>query len=227
LTKLEAASMLKEMFAWPIDHQKPELGFCPVVVLGHALHGDMAMLKSTLGFDAMALETVVKIIDTQQMAKECGYDSYGGNKIGLGNLVASCGFKYRDAHTASNDAAMTLIAAVQMVLPEELKPRDGGLQQVVDDIEIASQLQEWAWGNDLYCLRCGKYGHTKDKYRNKRCFAKVKCSHCATSQIEKRKQTAGTHRTECCISYAMRGPEVVATVEHVASVIAGLNLGGK
>jgi hypothetical protein len=185
--------MLKEMFEWLVDPEKPELGFCPVVVLGHALHGDMAMLKSILGFDAMALGTVVKIVDTQNMAKECGYDSYGGNKIGLGNLVASCGFDYRDAHTASNDAAMTLIAAVQMVLSEELKPADGGLQPIVDDIEIASQQQRWDWGNDKYCMRCGEYGHTKENYRNKRCFAKVKCSHCAASKVEKRKQAACTH----------------------------------
>jgi hypothetical protein len=109
--------MLEETFQWPVDKQNPELGFCPVVVLGHALHGDMAMLKSTLGFDAIALGTVVKIIDTQNLAKECEYAPSGnGNQIGLGNLVAKCSFEYRDPHTASNDAAMTLISAVQMLL---------------------------------------------------------------------------------------------------------------
>jgi hypothetical protein len=102
LTKIEAASMLKEMFAWPVDHRKPELGFCPVVVLGHALHGDMAMLKDTLGFDAMALGMVVKVIDTQHLAKECGYaPSLSGNQIGLGNLVTRCGFEYRDPYVTS------------------------------------------------------------------------------------------------------------------------------
>lgn len=176
--------MLEETFQWPVDKQNPELGFCPVVVLGHALHGDMAMLKSTLGFDAMALGTVVKIIDTQNLAKECEYAPSGnGNQIGLGNLVAKCSFEYRDPHTASNDAAMTLISAVQMLLPSELKPDDGGLQKVVDNIEVDSQWQEWDWGDDQWCLRCGQYGHTRDDYRGKRCFAKVKCSHCTASQL--------------------------------------------
>lgn len=221
--------MLKKMFAWPIDHRKPELGLCPVVVLGHALHGDMAMLKDTLGFDAMALGTVVKIIDTQHLANECGiYPSNSGNKISLKNLVAECGFEYRDPHTANNDAAMTLIAAVQMVLPENLK--DGSLQEIVDGIEVASKQQEWVWGDDLYCLRCGKYGHTKDKYFKKICYAKVKCSHCIVSNIEKRRQAAGTHRTECCISYALHGPEVSAPLHAVAGMynaMAGLDLAGR
>jgi transcription elongation factor Elf1 len=125
---------------------------------------------------------------------------------------------------------MTLIAAVQMVLPDDLKPDDSSLQRVVDDIEVASKQQEWVWGNDQYCLRCGKYGHTMKKYHNKRCFAKVKSSHCAASQVKKRRQAAGTHRTECCISYAMHGPEAVNPVVAVADVvdaIAGLDLAGK
>ncbi|KAG9193755.1 hypothetical protein G6011_03790 [Alternaria panax] len=228
LTAVEAKSMLKEMFEWPVDPRKLELGVCPIVVLGHALNGDMAMLRSTLDFDAMALGTVVKIIDTQCLAKECGYaPSINGNQIGLGNLVAKCGFEYRDPHTASNDAAMTLISAVQMLLPPELKPNDGGLQKVVDDIEAAGKHQQWNWGNAQYCLRCGKFGHTKDNYRNKRCFAKVKCTHCAASQVAKRKQAAGTHRTECCISYAMHGTEVVPAVEAVANAIAGQVLAEK
>jgi hypothetical protein len=218
--------MLKEMFQWPVDPRSLELGYCPVVVMGHALSGDMAMLVRTLGFDAMALGTVVKVIDTQHLAKECAYGAYGGNMIGLRGLVEKCGFAYRDAHTASNDAAMTLIAAVQMVLPSKLKPKGDALQQTINTIEIASQMQKWAWVSDRYCLRCGKYGHVKDNYRGKRCYAKVKCTHCASSQVEKRKQAAGTHLTERCISFAMHGPEVVPGAEDVANTIAGLDLGG-
>ncbi|KAI4941356.1 hypothetical protein J4E91_010801 [Alternaria rosae] len=227
LTKSEAKDMLTAMFQWPVDEKDTSEGFCPVVVMGHALQGDMAMLNSTLGFNAMAPGTVVKVIDTQYLAKECGYDSWGGNKIGLSSLVGMCAFSYRDAHTASNDAAMTLIAAVQMVLPSDFKPEDGGyLQEVVDTIELLSQAQEWGWGSDLFCLRCGKYGHTKENYCGKRCYAKVKCDHCASSPSDKRKQAKGTHMTERCISYAMRGPEVVPSIEKVANAVAALDLAG-
>ncbi|KAI4628008.1 hypothetical protein J4E80_002144 [Alternaria sp. BMP 0032] len=224
LTKSEAKEMLTAMFQWPVDDTDASKGFCPVVVMGHALSGDMSMLNSTLGFNAMALGTVVKVIDTQYLAKECKYDSWGGNKIGLSTLVGMCGFSYRDAHTAGNDAAMTLIAAVQMVLPSDFKPADGRhLQEVVDNIELLSQQQQWGWGSDLFCLRCGKYGHTKRNYQGKICYAKVKCDHCASSQSDKRKQAKGTHMTERCISYAMKGPEV-SSIEKVANAVAALDL---
>jgi hypothetical protein len=213
--------MLTSMFKWPIDERDESLGFCPVVVMGHALFGDIDMLSSTLDFHAMGMGTVVKIIDTQQIAKECGYDSWGGNRIGLGKLVEICRFNYRNAHTASNDAAMTLIAGVQMVLPSELKPDHGSLQEIVDKIEVASQQQEWGWGSELFCLRCGQYGHTKVDYRGKRCYAKVNCTHCAASWVEKRNQAKGTHMTERCISYAMDGGH---TIEAVANAVTVLDL---
>ena len=53
-------------------------------------------------------------------------------------------------------------------------------------LELLSQTQDWGWGSDLFCLRCGKYSHTKENYQGKRCYAKVKCNHCAFSQSDKR-----------------------------------------
>jgi len=228
LKKEQARGMLKEMFAWPIDAEKPELGFCPVVVMGHALHGDMDLLRSALGFDADALGTVVSVIDTQVLARECGFTLR--KQIGLRDLVGLCGFQYRDAHTASNDAAMTLIAAVQMVLPAALKPDDGGLQHVLDRVETASQMQAWSWGDDLYCLRCGNYGHTKDDHGGRKCRAKVKCMHCAASIKEKRRRAAGTHRTEVCITFVLHGPELqdpYESGEDVATRISRLGIGDR
>jgi hypothetical protein len=106
MTKEHACAFLTDIFAWPMDVRKPELGFCPVVIMGHALHGDITMLRRTLGFDSESLGTIVKVIDTQRLSKECGVVPRGGNMIGLSNLVRQVGFEYRDAHTASNDAAM-------------------------------------------------------------------------------------------------------------------------
>jgi hypothetical protein len=207
VTKEQASLMMADIFCWPIEESKPELGFCPVVLVGHALDNDLRKLRNTLGFSATSLDTVVKVIDTQDLARTAS-NWNGNNPIGLAKLVPRCGFDYRDPHTASNDAAMTLICAIQMVLPADLKsPEDHSLQHIVNELEIASQRQTWTWGTDKYCIRCGGYGHTKDNYRGRRCFVKVKCHHCAESQLEKRRTAARTHRTEGCISYAKSGRE--------------------
>lgn len=53
-------------------------------------------------------------------------------------------FAYRNAHVASNDAAVTLICAVQVILPENLRNAEGrSLQEVADGIETASQNKDW------------------------------------------------------------------------------------
>ncbi|KAF2123924.1 hypothetical protein P153DRAFT_254745, partial [Dothidotthia symphoricarpi CBS 119687] len=143
LNKSEAREFLKGVFNYLIDATQPELGFCPVVVVGHALHNDLEQLSSTLNFDAKVLETVVKTIDTQQLSRECDYWS-DRNPIGLKTLVAQCGYQYRDPHTALNDAVMTKICAVEMVMPDKLKSKDvKPLQVVVDQLEEHSHQQSW------------------------------------------------------------------------------------
>ncbi|KAH3913924.1 hypothetical protein HBI56_056010 [Parastagonospora nodorum] len=150
----DATKMLESIFKWSFDAEYPELGFCPVIVMGHALSGDLAMLSRTLGVHAAVFDTVVSIIDTQQLCREtCSWTYH--NLANLQKLVSEANFHYRDTHTACNDAAMTLICAVHMVLPSELKTNasgnstDGGprtRQDVVDEIEEASQYQDWSWG---------------------------------------------------------------------------------
>lgn len=203
MTKGDACKMLKEIFAWPINELNPESGFCPIVVMGHALDGDLDMLSKILGFNAASLGTIVKTIDTQHLARETGHWE-SRNQAGLSKLVAMTGFAYRDPHTASNDAAMTLICAIQMVLGR--LPSSGeckALQQIIDDLELASQQQIWSWDTAEFCLRCGQIVHTKDNHGGGRCRAMVKCVHCSTSMVEKRLRAASSHRIECCIAYVL------------------------
>jgi hypothetical protein len=111
-----------------------------------------------------------------------------------------------------------------MVLPPSLKtPSRRTLQNVIDDIEVASQYQDWSWGSRLYCLRCGEWGHTVHNHKGRRCFTKVKCDHCAASFDEKRRKACYSHRTEYCIIFAMRGPE--DGVDDLAANVAGLGFG--
>lgn len=188
--------MLNSIFNYAIDEKRPELGNCPVVLLRHALSDDLSTLSSTLGVRAAASDTVVKIIDTQSLCVETGY-WHSSNKAGLKSLVSMCNFEYRDAHTAGNDTAMTLICAIQMVLPNSLKghtsaginetTRGRSLQDVIDTAEVASQGQAWTWGTDKYYVHCGRRGHTQRPGGDyhERCKNKVKCTQYATSSDSK------------------------------------------
>jgi hypothetical protein len=211
--------MLDSIFRWPIDPSKPELGSCPVVVLGHSLKNDFLMLSRTLGVNPALFDTVVKTIDTQHLCRETGLVS-SRNPSSLSTLVSQSGFAYRDAHTACNDAAMTLICAVQMVLPTTLKDSvaspERSLQDIVDDIEVASRTQEWYWGSPNYCIRCSSRNHTHSKSTGHRCRVKVKCEHCAASSKESRMRAARCHVTKHCVSFALKGPE-----DGAKDVIAG------
>ncbi|KAH4901531.1 hypothetical protein HBI80_146350 [Parastagonospora nodorum] len=121
----DATKMVESIFKLSFDAEYPELGFCPVIVMGHALSGDLAMLSRTLGVHAAVFDTVVSIIDTQQLCREtCSWTYH--NLANLQKLVSEANFHYRDTHTACNDAAMTLICAVHMVLPSELKTNASG-----------------------------------------------------------------------------------------------------
>jgi hypothetical protein len=210
--------MLDSIFHWPIDPAKPHLGNCPIVLMGHALKGDLRMLSDTLGIRATAFDTVVKTIDTQNLCRETGY-WHSRQQPSLSALVGRCGFEYRNAHTACNDTAMTLICGIQMVLPAHLKPDadteqyeidSRALQEVVDAIEQCSKGQNWNWGVELYCTRCAHRGHTRDRYRGRHCYAPVKCEYCAASSLEKRIRAAKSHTTKNCIFFALRGAEVSA-----------------
>lgn len=65
----DAMKMLESIFRWLVDAEQPELGFCPVIVMGHALSGDLAMLSRTLGVHAAVFDTAASIIDTQQLCR--------------------------------------------------------------------------------------------------------------------------------------------------------------
>jgi hypothetical protein len=179
--------MLTEIFGWAVSEDQPEFGNCPVVVLGHALNNDLPKLRQMLGFDYSQLGTVVRIIDTQNLARSTGF--WTDQPIGLERMVKRLGFEYRDPHTACNDIGMTVIAAVQLVLPTKHKANQTkSLQEVVDHVETRSRTS-WSHGSATYCLRCNRRGHLK-----KNCHVSIKpCSHCSGSGIPARERAARYH----------------------------------
>ncbi|KAJ4349525.1 uncharacterized protein N0V89_008141 [Didymosphaeria variabile] len=194
----EARIALEEFFAVrTADGQ----GICPVVILGHALGGDTVKLWKLLGLDPNRLGNVVKEVDTQQIVRDLGYWR-SRDQVGLQRIIHELGFEYRDAHTASNDAAMTLIAAVLLVLPNNGYSEEKGVQEVVDGIERLSQGDAWDHGSDKYCQHC----HSRDHFAENggrcggRCKVPVHCDHCAALG---RRQAASSHMTEDCVSFAL------------------------
>ena len=188
----ESKNLLNEAFNWPMDPSKPELGNCPVVFLGHAIHNDLQMLRNSFDFKPEVFDAVVRTIDTQNLARETGIQ-VGNNQIGLRRLCDYHGFEFRDSHTAGNDTAYTLFNAVLMVLDEESKGVSVSgecAQSVVDSIEDWSQNQEGStWGVAVYCTRCDSRKHFKEN-----CRARVACEKC---QREKRKGSYSHKTTKC------------------------------
>ncbi|KAF2870039.1 hypothetical protein BDV95DRAFT_595609 [Massariosphaeria phaeospora] len=191
VTESQLKDVLDDAFGWPIDPAKPELGFCPVVFLGHAISNDLSMLNRAVGFNSSSLGTVVATIDTQDIANENGIRGAGDN-IGLTSLAARFGFATRDAHTAGNDTAYTLIAAVQMALQDKLPEGVKSMQKVIHDLADYSQMSSSSdFGIANFCTRCGQYGD----HRRPECRERVRCAKCATAG---RGKAIRTHTTAMC-----------------------------
>ncbi|KAF9729599.1 hypothetical protein PMIN02_005416 [Paraphaeosphaeria minitans] len=198
LSSQQAYNALEEFFAVRTSDGQ---GLCPVIILGHALGNDTNKLKKLIGFNPNRLGNVVKEIDTQQIVRDLGFWT-ARDQIGLQRIVNTLGFQYRDAHTASNDAAMTMIAAVLLVLPENGYSEEKELQEVIDGIEQLSQSNDWTHGSDKYCRRCHARDHFFETggYRGGRCKVPVHCDHCEEAG---RHRASMGHFTEDCISFAL------------------------
>ncbi|KAJ4299004.1 hypothetical protein N0V90_004248 [Kalmusia sp. IMI 367209] len=197
LSCFEARVALEEFFA---PRTADGRGICPVIVLGHALGGDTEKLQKLLTFSTNRLGNVVKACDTQAMVRELGFWS-DRNQVGLQRLIFELGFEYRDAHTASNDAAMTMIAAILLVLESNGHSEKKELQDVIDGVEAASQYHEWFHGSDKYCTRCHSPGHNvKNRGDGQPCKKYVRCEHCREAG---RHEAQHGHDTSDCISFAL------------------------
>ncbi|KAF1962638.1 hypothetical protein CC80DRAFT_379667, partial [Byssothecium circinans] len=133
---------LNETFGQLLDPSKPELGFRPVILLGHALGSDLAKLSTTMDWSPCDFHNVVKVLDTQQLARDVKIWSHHNNQIGLQKLTIFCHVPYRHPHNANNDAAITTFDAFQMaifendVLRDEDRVEEGMTpEDVVDEIE--------------------------------------------------------------------------------------------
>lgn len=138
VTFQEASNLLRNAFNWEVDPGNPHKGYCPIVFVGHAVRNDIDTLTQALGMSPTDFNTVVKTIDTQQLAREVGINT-GNFQISLSKLTNLHDIEYRSGHTACNDAAYTIFNAVLMALRNELYISPTGTQQITNNTKASFQ----------------------------------------------------------------------------------------
>jgi DNA polymerase III epsilon subunit-like protein len=196
----EARTVLDEILNQPIVSDDPTLAGAkrPIVLMGHDLRHDTENVeKSGLAYNFYQHKTVVKEIDTQKLCTEVGVrnkSTYIGNKIGLDTLCEEVfNFAHEDPHTALNDAARTMICAVNLALRTWKKGHESEktLQEVAFELEQHSQdTFESNWGTILCCTRCGGRDHSNNLGQ---CKAPVYCLACERFDGNKDEDDKGKH----------------------------------
>lgn len=179
-------------------------GLKPIILLGHAMFHDLTNCRTHgLQYDWAAHGTVVAAIDTQPLAKAtrtwCD-PAAPSNDVGLETLTRALGFEHRDAHTACNDAARTVMCAVLMVLPGSCKEKgeEGmAMQDVAWRIEEGSRERAVPeWGSGEVCTRCGGRDHGGNK--GEVCRVEVWCAACRRYDSEEADECWTTHIEQYC-----------------------------
>ncbi|KAI0571537.1 hypothetical protein Alg215_10342 [Pyrenophora tritici-repentis] len=164
VTNIQAHKIMEDLFVQPIKGVPSVQENHPIIVLGHDVRHDKENLKEkSTSFDIESCGTVVRTIDTQVIVRERGYWMAPHNEqIGLTNLVKELWFQHSDPHTASNDAARTLICAFQMALGGHACKDEAEKTM----LEVASGIEKYSVENFTsiggvkeYCWRCGNSGH--------------------------------------------------------------------
>ncbi|KAF1912176.1 hypothetical protein BDU57DRAFT_506163 [Ampelomyces quisqualis] len=174
----------------------------PIILVGHAVDNEFNHIQEAFGVDLRSYGTIVKVVDTQVMAREAGIQGPNGPSIGLNDLLAYFNVSIENLHTAGNDAAATLIAAVLIVLKDGLYPlgkppavvQGRHIQDVVERVmAIGKSSPPPPWGRQRFCTRCDRENHVRAN-----CFAKVNCEICRTSGVKKLYNAHLTHATSKC-----------------------------
>lgn len=153
VTKKEAKDFLADELSWLIDEHNQDDPRFPVIFPDHSVENNLQMLQQEFGIKPTFTTNVVAIIDTQKIANEQGIRGRG-KQIGLAAFIQHFGVTFRDGHTASNDAAHTIISAVQMVLKRLPNDPQRSLQDVVDGVAKDSKGTIVAFGVPRWCTEC-------------------------------------------------------------------------
>ncbi|KAF2117338.1 hypothetical protein BDV96DRAFT_518310 [Lophiotrema nucula] len=208
VTPDEARHALTNILARP-STESPNM-LRPVIFIGHAIGSDFEQMEKTFGIDLLKLGSIVKVIDTQDLARQV--DIYGpkGPNISLKDLLAHFNIMGSDInlHTAGNDVAYTMMLAILIALKKELygsltssdnpqfNVHGRTIFQVVEAVKALGQANPAPmWGEALFCTRCDRNNHLRTH-----CFARdVFCTKCYNSGNGKRRGASQTHNTNRCL----------------------------
>jgi hypothetical protein len=205
VTEAELVDVLNRAFYISIDKDRPELGYCPIILIGHAIKNDVLVLERYLGWRLPA--TIVRIVDTQDLLLELDSRAH---QINLAGLMSLCHIPFRNPHTAGNDAAYCVIAGVLIdiryivyhpygLIVDQHYPGQRTIQQVVEEVRLDSIRKAEAVpesnkpGIKHYCDRCGSTDHSA---RNQ-CKVPLHCRKCYLAGGTRR-DIANTHLPQYC-----------------------------
>ncbi|KAF2657712.1 hypothetical protein K491DRAFT_776939 [Lophiostoma macrostomum CBS 122681] len=190
----EARNILQEAFIHPINEYGS--GNRPVIFIGHAVDNDIEMMKQHFGIDLNDLGTIVATLDTQILAQEA-HLCPNWKKMCLKDLLRVFGLCEKYLHTAGNDIAYTMIAALLTAtfdMQEDASWLGDAMagQTHVEYLkeEIAAQPQP-SFGISTFCTRCDATDHFVPD-----CTLPVHCDKCAEATT--RARHAHTHKTSKC-----------------------------
>jgi hypothetical protein len=204
VTELEAKKLVLDTFVRPSSYHPNFLK--PIILIGHDVQNEVDHINSAFGIDLHQYGTIVKVIDTQVMAHDAGIKSTKGPKISLGDLLTHFNINFGNLHTAGNDAAGTLMAAILIAFQDFLYPnrqygkppaieQGRNIHDVIDRaMQIGKSLPQPSFGRPYYCTRCGCCNHFRTG-----CIARVVCTLCRDSKVKQLYNNHDTHMTSRCI----------------------------
>jgi hypothetical protein len=201
VTVEESKQVLINTFVHPRDGGDGTLQ--PIILIGHAIENELDHIQRALEVDLRSYGAVVKVIDTQVMAKKAGIVGPNGPNIGLHDLLQYFNIQIDNLHSAGNDAAATLIVAILLALKDGMYRlaaptavvQGRHIQDVVDHVMSTGKSSvPPPWGRQLFCTRCGRENHIRTG-----CHAKVRCSICYDSNVVRLLNASTTHMTAKCL----------------------------
>jgi hypothetical protein len=211
VTMHEAHGILKNTFLRPSIITND---FRPIILLVHGAENKINHVKEKMNIDIFKLGTVVKVVDTQKLAKEANIGDH--KNIKLQKLVNYFHLQPDNLHTAGNAAGYTMIMAILTALKNELYPymatsphpfpprfvQGVDIRMVINHVMVISKSVAPPWGKALYCTRCGLLNHLRAQ-----CKAKVTCSICKYSRSKKLEKGHMTHATSKCLYHYWAMPD--------------------
>ncbi|ORY03760.1 hypothetical protein BCR34DRAFT_544959 [Clohesyomyces aquaticus] len=212
-TPTELQMMLIQKFSGRLGQYGNSLR--PVIFVGHAVKNDFEKLQESFGINLPNIGSIIKVIDTQSLAKEARIHGTRGPNISLKELVEFFNIKPVNLHSAGNDVAYTMMMAILAPIKNKLYPaattafrgkppalvKGRHIQATVDNVmRIRKFTPTPTWGRRLFCIRCDMDSHVRPD-----CYSYVTCQICIAHQDPMVRKYAWTHKTNKCIRQETSG----------------------